>query len=94
MIVDLSCDIFLEELSVDQWDLLTILKVIKPWEFCDLTLWLCGQIGSGWCGKEHLGENFPTHQKTSDFVKRIKSYDHLKLLVCIRVFGLCSIVFQ
>jgi hypothetical protein len=33
------------------------------------------------------------HQRTSDFVKRIKSYDRLKLLVCIRVFGWCLTVF-
>jgi hypothetical protein len=30
---------------------LRFLKVVKPWGFCDLALWLCGQIGSGWCGK-------------------------------------------
>jgi hypothetical protein len=84
----------LKELSINQWDLFTVLKVAKSWGFCDLALWLCGQIGSGWCGKECLSKSFPTHQKTSDFVKQIKSYDHLKLLVCIRVFGLCSMVFQ
>ena len=83
----------LEELSVDQWDLMTVLRVVKPWGFYDLALWLCGKIGSGWCEKERLSKSFPTHQRTSDFVKQIKSYDHLKLLVCIRVFGLCLIVF-
>jgi hypothetical protein len=33
------------------------------------------------------------HQRTSNFVKQIKSYDHLKLLVCIRVFGSCLTIF-
>ncbi len=84
----------LEELSVDQWDLLTILIVAKPWGFCDFALRLCGQIRSGWCRKERLGKSFPTHQRISDFVKLIKSYDQLKLLVCIRVFGLCLTIFQ
>jgi hypothetical protein len=83
----------LKELSIDQWDFMMVLRVAKPWGFCDLALWLCGQIGNGWCEKKCLGESFPTHQRTLDFVKRIKSYDHLKLLVCIRVFGLCSMVF-
>jgi hypothetical protein len=27
-----------EELSIDQWDLMTVLRVIKPWGFCDLAL--------------------------------------------------------
>jgi hypothetical protein len=49
--------------------------------FCDLVLWLCGRIGSGWFGKERLGKSFPTHQKTLDFVERIKSYGHLNLMV-------------
>jgi hypothetical protein len=57
------------------------LGIVKLYGFCDLTLWLCDQIGSGWCQKEHLGESFPTHQKTLDFVEQIKSYDHLRLLV-------------
>ncbi len=60
---------------------LCFLGVVKPWGFCDLALWLCGQIGNGWCQKEHLGESFPMHQRMLDFVERIKSYDHLKLLV-------------
>jgi hypothetical protein len=60
---------------------LCFLGVIKSWGFCNLALWLCGRIGSGWCQKERLGESFPTHQKMLDFVERIKSYDHLKLLV-------------
>jgi hypothetical protein len=55
--------------------------IVKPWEFCDLALWLCGRIGSGWCQKERLGKSFPTHQRMLDFVEQIKSYDHLKLLV-------------
>jgi hypothetical protein len=93
MIVDLSCDILFEKLLVDQWDLLTVLRVAKLWGFFYLALWLCGQIGSGWCKKECLGESFPTHQRTLDFVKQIKSYDHLKFLVCIKVFGLCSTIF-
>jgi hypothetical protein len=84
----------LEKLLVDQWDLLTVLRIVKPWGFCDLAFWLCGRIGNGWCENERLGESFPRHQRTLDFVKRIKNYDHLKLLVCIRVFGLCSTVFQ
>ncbi len=57
------------------------LKELNREGFCDLALWLCGQIGSGWCGKERLGKSFPTHQRTLDFIERIKSYDHLKLLV-------------
>ncbi len=60
---------------------LHFLGVAKPWGFCDLALCLCGRIGSGWCEKERLGESFPTHQRTLDFIERIKSYDHLKLLV-------------
>jgi hypothetical protein len=79
--------------GVNQWDLrkisgdrMTVLRVAKPWGFCDLDLWLCGQIGSEWRGKERFGKSFPTHQRTLDFVERIKSYDHLKLLVCIRWF--------
>jgi hypothetical protein len=60
---------------------LRFLGVTKLWGFNDLDLWLCGRIGSGWCGMEHLGVSFPMHQRTLDFVKRIKSYDHLKLLV-------------
>ncbi len=48
----------------------------------------CGQIRSGWCKKERLGESFPTHQRMLDFVERIKSYDHLKLLVLgLTIFG-------
>jgi hypothetical protein len=42
---------------------------------------------------ERLSESFPTHQRTLDFVKQIKSYDRLKLLVCIKVFGSCSMIF-
>jgi hypothetical protein len=71
MIVDLSCDIFTQRtlsrlvglmgFKEDQWDLMTVLGVAKPWGFCDLALWLCGQFGSGWCGKECFSENFPTH---------------------------------
>jgi hypothetical protein len=68
----------------DQWDLMMILRVTTPWGFCDLVLWLCGRIGSGCYGKEYFSESFPTHQRTSDFVERIKSYDRLKLLVCIQ----------
>jgi hypothetical protein len=60
---------------------LRFLGVIKSWGFCDLALWLCGRIRSGCFQKECLGESFPTHQRTLDFVERIKSYDHLKLLV-------------
>jgi len=74
MIVDLSRDIFTQRT-------IFFLGVTKPWGFCDLALLLCGRIGSGWCAKEHLGESFPTHQRTLDFIKWIKSYDHLKLLV-------------
>jgi hypothetical protein len=69
------------------------LRIIKPWGFCDLALWLCGRIGSGWCGKEHLSESFPMQQRTLDFVKWSKSYDRLKLLLCIRVFGSRLIIF-
>jgi hypothetical protein len=72
---------------------MTVLRIVKPRGFCDLALWLCGRIGSEWCEKERFNESFPTHQRTLDFVKRIKSYDYLKLLVCIRVFGSCSTVF-
>jgi hypothetical protein len=72
---------------------MTVLRVAKPWGFCDLALWSCDRIGNGWCGKERFGESFPMHQRTSDFVKRCKSYDRLKLLVCIRVFGSCSTIF-
>ncbi len=43
--------------------------------------------------QECFGESFPTHQRTSNFVKWIKSYDCLKLLVCIRVFGSCLTIF-
>jgi len=42
---------------------LRLLGVAKPWGFCDFAFWLCGQIGSGWCGKERLGESFPTHEE-------------------------------
>jgi len=49
----------------DQWDLMTVFRVAKPWGFCDLALWLCGRIGSEWCGKESLSESFPTHQRMS-----------------------------
>ncbi len=70
-----------------------VLRVAKPWGFCDFVFWLCGRIENGWCGKERLSENFLTRQKTSYFVKQIKSYDRLKLLVCIRVFGSCSTIF-
>jgi hypothetical protein len=73
----------------DQWDLMTVLKVAKLWGFCDLALWLCGQIGSEWCRKECLGDNFPMHQKTLNFVKWIKSYDCLNLLVCTQQFLVC-----
>jgi hypothetical protein len=48
MIVDLSCDIFTQStlsrlmglmgFKEDQWDLMTILRVVKPWGFCDLAL--------------------------------------------------------
>ncbi len=30
--------------------------------------------------KKSVSESFPTHQRTLDFIERIKSYDHLKLL--------------
>ncbi len=60
---------------------LRFLGVVQTWGFCDFSLWLCGRIGSGWCQKECLGENFLTHQRTLDCVEQIKSYDHLKLLV-------------
>ncbi len=33
-----------------------------------------------------LSKSFPMHQRTLDFIERIKSYDHLKLLVRIRQF--------
>jgi len=74
MIVDLFCHFHSK-------NFVFFLGAVKPWEFCDLTLWLCGQIGSGWCQKERLDESFPMHQRMLDFVERIKSYDHLKLLV-------------
>jgi hypothetical protein len=74
MIVDLSHDIFTQKNSI-------FLGVVKPWGFCDLSLWFFGRIGSGWCRKKQLGESFPTHERTLDFVEQIKSYDHLKLLV-------------
>jgi hypothetical protein len=74
MIVYLSCGIFHLKNYI-------FLGVVKPWGFCDLALWLCGRIGSGWCQKERLGKSFPMHQRMLDFVERIKSYDHLKLLV-------------
>jgi len=73
MIVDPSRVIFTQRI-------LFFLGVVKPWEFYDFALWLCGRIGSGWCQKG-LGESFPMHQRMLDFVERIKSYDHLKLLV-------------
>ncbi len=57
------------------------LKELNREGFFDLALRLCGLIGSGWCGKERLGESFPTHQRMLDFVEWTKSYDHLKLLV-------------
>jgi hypothetical protein len=38
MIIDLLVTFSLEKLSVDQWDLLMVLKVAKPWGFCDLAL--------------------------------------------------------
>jgi hypothetical protein len=56
-------------------------RVVKPWGFYDLALWLCGRIGSGWCEKERLGESFPMHQRVLDFIEWIKSYDHLKLII-------------
>jgi len=62
-------------------ELYFFLGIVKPWEFYDFALLLCGQIGSGWCQKERLGKSFLTHQRMLDFVERIKSYDHLKLLV-------------
>jgi hypothetical protein len=73
MIVDLSHDIFTQKSM--------FLGVVKPWGFCDFALWLRGQIGSGWCQKDHLGKSIPMHQRMLDFVERIKSYDHLKLLI-------------
>jgi len=75
MIVDLSRVIFTQKTFF--WGG----GIVKPWEFCDLALCLCGQIGSGWCQKERLDDNFPTHQRMLDFVGWIKIYDHLKLLV-------------
>jgi hypothetical protein len=60
---------------------LRFLRIAKPWGFCDLVLWLYGRIGSGWCGTACRGESFPMHKKMLDFIKRIKSYDQLKLLV-------------
>jgi hypothetical protein len=74
MIVDLSRDIFTQRIMF-------FLEKLNRGGFCDLALWLCGRIGSGWCQKERLGESFPTHQRMLDFVELIKSYDHLKLLV-------------
>jgi hypothetical protein len=74
MIVDLSHDIFTQRTMF-------FFGLVKPWGFCDLALWLCGRIGSGWCQKERLDESFSTHQRMLDFVEMIKSYDHLKLLV-------------
>jgi len=62
---------------------LHFLGIAKSWGFCDLALWLCGQIWNGWCGKESIDESFPMHERTLDFVEWIKSYDRLKLLVCI-----------
>jgi hypothetical protein len=44
---------------------MTVFRVAKPWEFCDPALWLCGRIGSEWCGKESVGKSFLTHQRTS-----------------------------
>jgi hypothetical protein len=73
IIVDLSRDIFTQRNI--------FLGIAKLWGFCDLALWLCGRIRSRWCETECLGESFPTHQRTLDFVERIKSYDHLKLVV-------------
>jgi hypothetical protein len=59
---------------------LRFLGIVTLWGFCDITPCLCGLIGSGWCGTECLGESYPMLQRMLDFVKRIKNYDHLKLL--------------
>jgi hypothetical protein len=46
------------------------------------------ELGVGGVERRALAKAF---QHTKEH--QIKSYDHLKLLVCIKVFGLCSTVF-
>jgi hypothetical protein len=65
-----------------------VLRIAKPWGFCDLPFWLCGRIGCEWRGKEGLGKSFPTHQRTLDFIERIKSYDRFEIAgVHSTIFG-------
>jgi hypothetical protein len=60
MIQDISRDIFTQKniQHINIWceslGFMIVLRVVKSWGFYDLALWLCGGIGSGWCGKEHV----------------------------------------